>query len=655
MVLPAPDLDDRHFQDLVDDAKRLVQQRCPQWSDHNVSDPGVTLIEAYAQMVDQLIYRLNRVPDRHYVKFLELIGVQLRPPAAARGSVTFWLSAPQPQTVVIREGSEVATPRTDIETPVVFTTSERLDVVPCSQAFAASVASGEQPIERTEALDARGFDCFGDPPVAGDALLVGLSDAVPCCAVTLRMDCQVSGVGIDPGKAPIVWEAWTGASWTPCELERDDTGGLNKTGSVVLHVPRGHQTSVLARKRAGWVRCRLVPPTDEQQEYRTSPHINKISAFTIGGTADTVHAEVVENEELDRSDGTPSQRFRLHRRPVLLSEGPVVLDVVSRVGDDEVVEEWTAVDAFAGLDAGSKNFRLDAVTGELEFGPVVREADGGVRQYGAIPPAGARLRVAGYRTGGGRRGNVARGQVRVLKTSTPYVSSVVNRAPAVGGADAESLDDAKVRGPMLLRSRGRAVTREDFEEFAREVAPDAARVYCTEVADAGASGGVRLLVVPHLPEDPLGRIDRRELDPPLETLARITAYLDERRLIGTRLIVEPPGYRWLTVVVSAHARPGFRPDAVRDDVLSAVHHLFHPLVGGPDGTGWPFGRSVQAHEVAAVLARLSGVDMSRELTVQLFPAEAGGVAGQHGPRVDRLDLGPTQLVHSYQHQVRVQA
>ena len=79
-MLPAPNLDDRTFQDLVDDAKRLVQQRCPTWTDHNVSDPGVTLIEAVAQMIDQLIYRLNRVPDLNYIKFLELIGVELRPP-----------------------------------------------------------------------------------------------------------------------------------------------------------------------------------------------------------------------------------------------------------------------------------------------------------------------------------------------------------------------------------------------------------------------------------------------------------------------------------------------------------------------------------------------------------------------------------------------
>ena len=67
MTLVAPNLDDRRFQDLVDDARRYVQRRCPEWSDHNVSDPGITLIETFAMVVDQLIYRLNQVPDRLYV------------------------------------------------------------------------------------------------------------------------------------------------------------------------------------------------------------------------------------------------------------------------------------------------------------------------------------------------------------------------------------------------------------------------------------------------------------------------------------------------------------------------------------------------------------------------------------------------------------
>lgn len=648
-MLPAPDLDDRTFQDLVDGAKRLVQARCPQWTDHNVSDPGITLIEAYAQMVDQLIYRLNRVPDRHYVKFLELIGVQLRPPSPARGEVTFWLSAPQPQTVVVRAGTEVATPRTDVDAPVVFTTAQRLDVLPCSFSCAASMSAGEQPIERTDALDGPGFDCFDVEPMPGDALLVGLSDPVPSCAVNLRLDCEVAGVGVDPSRAPLVWEAWTGTGWTSCEIDRDETGGLNKTGSVVLHVPPGHTASVLARQRAGWLRCRLVERSEDQHEYRQSPHINRISAFTIGGTVRTVHAELVENELLGTSDGSPAQRFLVQRRPVLLADGPPVLEVTTRAGDADVVEQWTAVDTFAGSDADSRHFRLDPVTGEIEFGPSVREADGGVRQYGAVPPLGARLRLVSYRTGGGRRGNVARNQVVVLKSSVPYVSAVVNRAPAVGGADAESLADAKIRGPMLLRTRGRAVTREDFEDLAREVAPEAARVYCVPGDDAG----VRVLVIPHLPENPLGRIERRELDPPLETLARIAAHLDERRMIGTRLVVEPPAYRQLTVVVSAFARPGFPAADVREDVLGAVNRLLHPLHGGPDGTGWPLGRAVQAQEVSLVLAALPGIDMSRELSVQLFPDAAGRAAGQPGGRVERVELGPTELVFSFEHQVRI--
>src|SRR6188768_3675771 len=130
MPLPAPHLDDRRFQQFVDEAKRFIQQRTPEWSDHNVSDPGVTLIEAFAHMMDQLIYRLNRVPERNYLAFLDLIGVKLFPPAAARGAVTFWLSGPQEDPVVVPAGTEVSTERSLADEGVVFTTVTDLPIVP---------------------------------------------------------------------------------------------------------------------------------------------------------------------------------------------------------------------------------------------------------------------------------------------------------------------------------------------------------------------------------------------------------------------------------------------------------------------------------------------------------------------------------------------
>src|SRR3954451_13515107 len=132
MTLPVPNLDDRRFQDLVDDAKRLVQQRLPEWSDHNVSDPGVTLIELFAWMADQLLYRLNRVPDRNYVKFLELIGVRLFPPRAARTAVTFRLTAPQATDVRIPADTQITTVRSAERDAVTFSTASDLTIVACS-------------------------------------------------------------------------------------------------------------------------------------------------------------------------------------------------------------------------------------------------------------------------------------------------------------------------------------------------------------------------------------------------------------------------------------------------------------------------------------------------------------------------------------------
>ena len=73
--------------------------------------------------------------------------------------------------------------------------------------------------------------------------------------------------------------------------------------------------------------------------------------------------------------------------------------------------------------------------------------------------------------------------------------------------------------------------------------------------------------------------------------------------------------------------------------------------GGPEGNGWPLGRSVQAHEVNAALARIPGVDMAEEISVQLFPADPA--TGRRGSAVQRLPLAPTALVFSYEHQVRV--
>jgi predicted phage baseplate assembly protein len=659
MPLPAPNLDDRRFQQLVDEAKRYVQRSCPEWTDHNVSDPGVTLIEVFAHMVDQLVYRLNRVPEKNYLAFLDLLGIRLFPPAAARAEVTFRLSAPQPETVLLAAGTEVSTAGTDTRGAVVFNTVADLPVVPCELISLVTVTAGGEQTDRTNDLRAgRDVPCFAANPVPGDAMLLGLSAAVGRCLVAVQLDSRVEGVGVDPRQPPLVWEAWDGVAWTGCPVDGDTTGGLNRPGEVVLHLPASHALSVVAGTRAGWLRCRITRPEPGQPFYSATPTVREAEAFTVGGTIPVEHAETVTDAPLGRSEGVPGQRFRLARAPVLLDSDPVVVQVST--GDGWL--DWAVVEHFGRSGPTDQHVVLDATTGEVAFPPAVRGADGTLRTHGAVPPKGAWIRVPRYRTGGGRSGNVARGAISVLRSSVPYVAAVANREAAIGGVDGETVPEAKVRAPHQLQTQDRAVTPEDYERLAQQAGPAAARLRClpagadasdTEPAGAGSAdvaeaGAVRVLVVPAAVADEGDRLRFEQLVPSDELLAAIAGHLDERRLIGTRLVVEPPYYQGVTVVAQM-VTTGADADQVRRDAQDALYRYLNPLRGGADGAGWPFGRPVQLGEVFAVLQAVRGVGLVEDL--RLFPADP--LTGRRGAEVDRVDLAPNALVFSHQHQLVV--
>jgi len=74
MPLPVPNLDDRTFEQLVDEARALIPRNLPAWTDHNPSDPGVTLMELFAFLIEAAIYQINRVPERSLENFAKLVG-----------------------------------------------------------------------------------------------------------------------------------------------------------------------------------------------------------------------------------------------------------------------------------------------------------------------------------------------------------------------------------------------------------------------------------------------------------------------------------------------------------------------------------------------------------------------------------------------------
>ncbi|SCX85614.1 hypothetical protein SAMN05216420_101115 [Nitrosospira sp. Nl5] len=68
-----PHLDDRTYDDLLREGFSLLPSVAPEWTNHNPSDPGITLIELLAYFTEMLVYRLGRVTPASKLRFLKLL------------------------------------------------------------------------------------------------------------------------------------------------------------------------------------------------------------------------------------------------------------------------------------------------------------------------------------------------------------------------------------------------------------------------------------------------------------------------------------------------------------------------------------------------------------------------------------------------------
>ena len=140
MPLQSPNLDDRDFEQLVEEAKRRIARSCPQWTDLSPSDPGMVLLELFAHLTETMIYRLNRLPEKAFVEFLRLIGVRIQPPAAASVTLRFSRAGESDEQVEIPRGTQVTLSRADGGgEPPVFTTARTVTsaAAPCAAIIAA--------------------------------------------------------------------------------------------------------------------------------------------------------------------------------------------------------------------------------------------------------------------------------------------------------------------------------------------------------------------------------------------------------------------------------------------------------------------------------------------------------------------------------------
>jgi predicted phage baseplate assembly protein len=400
--LPLPNLDDRRWTDLVEEGRSLIPLYAPEWTDHNASDPGITLIELLAWLAEQQVFRTDRLGQAGLVKLLKLAGGVAAPPRPARAVLSVSTANGHPSATVAAETEfEGNTPDGD---PVRFRTLE--DTVVAEATLGAfQIQNGEAFLDRTSALSHQQWvAAWGDSPGPGSVFVLGFTKALPADAEVFlyfvvrdpdESDAERARLVKEFGESGatnhhsvrLVWEAWAGPGlWVPLEA-RDETRALTLNGRVRLTGSDLMADTVLGRVESKffYVRARIV-----SGRHDAAPRLRAVIANAVV-VEQAVVPGAARKAKQPTGDGVPAGRLF---EPLASGDGwpgqvrsvssPSVAigDIVVLSPDGSGWKPWQRKDDFDASRRTSSDFVLDAALGQIRFG------DG---EHGRTPPDGEQL------------------------------------------------------------------------------------------------------------------------------------------------------------------------------------------------------------------------------------------------------------------------
>ncbi|MGW3286128.1 putative baseplate assembly protein [Streptomyces sp. NPDC001002] len=597
MTVPAPRLDDLTWADMMAAVRRRIPAESDgAWTLHAPVDPGVTLLELFAYLLEQRLYWLDQVPDALVVAILRLLGIA--PPRPARPAATVLrLSARQQGTAVPLVPAGTALTRDPLGR-VVFTLDDDVTVLPLAENGTITVWTDR---DRTADLRAgRGVALLagdGTPARARFTLpLTGAHSAPGPIGLLFQLDAPTASlaswlptaVADVPPPAELTWSWFRPDSDLsgPFEKVEDGTAGLRRSGVVRLHPPAGwttEDTGVLVSTTAATY---AAPPLLRGLAVNVSVARHR-RRYTAQGAdlADQIEAWLK----------LPGQHL------VLPDAAGRLLEAAVRLAG----EEWQPVPDFTFGAPTDRVHLVDRTEGAVVFG------DG---LTGRIPRPDPDA-VVDYVLGGGREGNGGLTDNWVALPDTPAdLGTVVaaNLVRAEGGEDPETVTAARQRAGASLGEVTRAVTADDFVTLARTTPGVAvARAYASLGEHAGFAcdrvpGAVTVHIVPSAQRTDLDREDFVAAPRPDPGMLRaVAARLDEARLLTSEVFVRGPRYRDVSLRVDLSGGPADRA-RVSAVVTSALRRLLDPLVGGEEQDGWPFGEALRPSALLRAAQRALG-------------------------------------------------
>lgn len=646
MPLPKPTLDSRCFDQLVSECRALLSRAAPGWTDHNASDPGITLLELFAWVGEQNFYRLDRLSDEALRAFVRLLGIEPQPPAVARTVVaigTMGVAIELPPRVQVGAGPSA-----------LFETTSALLVSPAQLKKVVAGAVDFTAANRS----AEPFSAFGPRPRPGHALVLGFDRALapPGATVTLHVWTErweedattraaLMAEHAAPCARPIDWRRhyrvrtlWeylsSSGAWGSLADVVDETRALTLTGFVHFTAPIDHGTS--GPEALSLVRCRIA-----SGRFECAPHLAQVALNAV--TCE--HALSRAPRDLGRSRGHAGAVFAVGEVPLVAGTTKLVLDD----GAGRTMTDWAEVPDWDRAGAHDRVFCVDPEQGLLQSGDGLR---------GEILPADFHLHAA-YRVGGGSAGNVGAGTLTSVPPTAANLALVPQLAslgaplvvrqplPATGGNAREPIERAQATAFDAASAIDKAVTIEDIERLALAT-PGVPVARARAIANmdpllpcCSAPGVVTLVLIPICPR-PAPRPSQALLD-------AVARYIGARRLVTSEIRTVAPRYRRVSVQAVLYVADDADTQRVVRQARARIDAYFDPITGGVNGSGWPFGRAVYRSDVLALLAATSGVTRVTGL---------GFVVG-YGP-VDRpicenVVLCPDELVRPGRHRLLIES
>jgi hypothetical protein len=655
--IPNPSLDDISFEILVETAKKKIPLYSKVWTNHNLADPGITLIELFAWLADNQIYSLDRISDKHYIKFLKLLGITLQDPVCPQLYLTIDLKSlvqKNNESLLLRKGSKFKSRNSN---DIVIETDHDINIISSLKVKKIVTFSNSRFFnhkfrdisENFQKLYESYFYPFGENPKVNNCFYLGFDlesssekkEDIQISFTFFLYENDLPPIGfhgdekdseyLSELESTLKWEYLKeekdSSSWSPLKISIDDTNSLLKTGSITFSFPKFESEKSNAFRnipyynddnnyKLFWIRCTII-----ENKYPIAPRIMNVLPNTVKCTFGEKIIDKLRNKSLRLYDNSPfksnglvNQLFEVSSKTFL----PIITIESLKVDD----KEWSEVQDLDRSTAKDTHFTVDKVNGIFRFG------DG---ENGMVPKRGSEIEVK-FRFGS-TDNLVIRENTNFEITDSKCDSSSnfnsnlkgLNLLPSSKGKKRETIQDAIIRARRDLKIPYKIVSSADCEYIARNT-PGLRIGKVKAMSSPKYQNTIEVSVIPFdFSQKP---------NASKYFLSIIRKHLDKHRLITTRILVKKPKYIGIIVEVTVSLKSSNNEsENIRKKVYDLLDNLFRPInrenaprMNGSepnyrtsyhhlDNSGWNFGQNIYRSELIGKIESLEEIDCIYDLNL----------------------------------------